>query len=217
VVNSPQKEVVDMEDVFLSQKVNIFKALAHPVRLEIVERLMEGERCVCEIAAWFSFDRTTISKHLAILRSCGVIRDRKEGLNVYYSLRMICLNSLLSCLEGTLRQDLQNQMEALRENEENQYAAKNDNFQKDLLKGAVNMKIQILGTGCPKCAKLAELADNTARELGLEYELEKVTDINEIMEFGVMATPGLAVNGKVLSAGKIPSPERMKELLQASQ
>ncbi len=76
------------------------------------------------------------------------------------------------------------------------------------------MKIQILGTGCPKCKKLAELAKNAAKELGLEYELEKVTDINEIMNFGVMATPGLAVNGKVLLAGKMPSPEHLKELLQ---
>jgi small redox-active disulfide protein 2 len=76
------------------------------------------------------------------------------------------------------------------------------------------MKIQILGTGCPKCKKLAELAENAARELGLEYELEKVTDINEIMNFGVMATPGLALDGKVVLAGKLPSSEHVKELLQ---
>jgi small redox-active disulfide protein 2 len=76
------------------------------------------------------------------------------------------------------------------------------------------MKIQILGTGCPKCKKLAELAENAAKELGLDYELVKVTDINEIMNFGVMATPGLAVDGKVLLAGKLPSAEHVKELLQ---
>jgi small redox-active disulfide protein 2 len=76
------------------------------------------------------------------------------------------------------------------------------------------MKIQILGTGGPKCKKLAELAENAARELGLEYELEKVTDINEIMNFGVMATPGLALDGKVVLAGKLPSSEHVKELLQ---
>ncbi len=102
-----------MNKVFLSRKVEVFKALAHPVRLEIVEKLMEGERCVCEIAEWFSFDRTTISKHLSILRNAGVIADRKEGLNVYYSLQMCCLKNLLSCLEETLRQDLRNQMKAL--------------------------------------------------------------------------------------------------------
>ncbi len=51
------------------------------------------------------------------------------------------------------------------------------------------MKIQILGTGCPKCKKLGELADQAAKEMGLEYEIEKVTGIADIMEFGVMTTP----------------------------
>ncbi len=71
-------------------------------------------------------------------------------------------------------------------------------------------KLQILGTGCPKCKKLAELTEQAARELGLEYELVKVTEINDIMDFGVMMTPALAVNGKVKVAGKIPSVEEIK-------
>jgi small redox-active disulfide protein 2 len=75
------------------------------------------------------------------------------------------------------------------------------------------MKIQILGTGCPKCKKLGELADQAAKELGLEYEIEKVADIMKIMEFGVMTTPALAVDGTVLSAGNLPAYEKVKELL----
>ena len=75
------------------------------------------------------------------------------------------------------------------------------------------MKIQILGTGCAKCKKMAEMAEKAAIELGLDYELEKVTEIVEIMQFGVMATPRLAVDGKVLVAGKVPTEEKMKELL----
>lgn len=75
------------------------------------------------------------------------------------------------------------------------------------------MKIQILGTGCPKCKKLGELADQAAKELGLEYEIEKVADIMKIMEFGVMTTPALAVDGAVLSAGHLPAYEKVKELL----
>ena len=74
-------------------------------------------------------------------------------------------------------------------------------------------KIQILGTGCPKCRKLAENAEAAATSLGIEYELVKVTDINEIMEFGVMMTPALAVDGEVKSAGKVLSVEDIKELL----
>lgn len=77
----------------------------------------------------------------------------------------------------------------------------------------MTVKIQILGTGCPKCKKLADLAEEVAKELGLEYSLEKVTDISEILEFGVAGTPGLVINGKVVSAGKIPTPLAIKRLI----
>ncbi|SMG48827.1 thioredoxin family protein [Dethiosulfovibrio salsuginis] len=77
----------------------------------------------------------------------------------------------------------------------------------------MTVKIQILGTGCPKCKKLTELAEDAAKELGLEYSLEKVTDISEIMEFGVAGTPGLVVNDKVVSVGKIPTPLAVKKLI----
>ena len=74
-------------------------------------------------------------------------------------------------------------------------------------------KIQILGTGCPKCKKLAENIETAAKNLGIEYEIEKVTDINEIMKFGVMVTPALAVDGQVKVAGKVLSVEEAKNLL----
>ena len=76
------------------------------------------------------------------------------------------------------------------------------------------MKIQILGTGCPKCKKLTENAEAAAKELGIECEIEKVTDINEIMKFGVMITPALAVDGDVKSAGKVLSVDDIKEALR---
>ncbi len=74
-------------------------------------------------------------------------------------------------------------------------------------------KLQILGTGCPKCKKLAENTEAAARDLDIEYEIEKVTDINEIIKFGVMMTPALAVDGEVKSVGKVPSVEEVKNLL----
>ena len=74
-------------------------------------------------------------------------------------------------------------------------------------------KLQILGTGCPKCKKLAENTEAAARDLDIEYEIEKVTDINEIMKFGVMMTPALAVDGEVKSVGNVPSVEEVKNLL----
>jgi small redox-active disulfide protein 2 len=75
------------------------------------------------------------------------------------------------------------------------------------------MKIQVLGTGCPKCAKLAEHAAAAAQELGVEHELVKVTDINEIVSFGVMMTPALALDGEVKVVGKVPSVAEIKDLL----
>jgi small redox-active disulfide protein 2 len=74
-------------------------------------------------------------------------------------------------------------------------------------------KIQILGTGCPKCKKLAENAEEAAKDLGIEYSLEKVTQINDIMKFGVMMTPALAVDSQVKVVGKVPSPDEIKKML----
>ena len=75
------------------------------------------------------------------------------------------------------------------------------------------MKIQILGTGCTKCTPLTENAETAAREMGIAYELEKVTDIVEIVKFGVMATPALAVDGKVKLVGKVATPAEIRALL----
>lgn len=74
-------------------------------------------------------------------------------------------------------------------------------------------KIQILGPGCPNCERLAGLADRVARELGIEFELQKVTEITEIVQFGVMATPGLVLDGKLLVSGRVPSEAEVKEWL----
>lgn len=75
-------------------------------------------------------------------------------------------------------------------------------------------KIQILGTGCPKCKKLAENAEAAIKNLGVECEIEKVTKINEIMKFGVMMTPALAVDGEVKVVGKVASPDEIKGMLE---
>lgn len=74
-------------------------------------------------------------------------------------------------------------------------------------------KIQILGTGCPKCRKLMKNAEQAVTELGTDCEIEKVTDINEIMSFGVMMTPALVVDGEVKATGKVISPDQIKQYL----
>ena len=74
-------------------------------------------------------------------------------------------------------------------------------------------KLQILGTGCAKCRMLADHAEQAARELGIQYTLEKVTDINDIIAFGVTATPALVVDGEIKVAGRVPTAESLKALL----
>jgi small redox-active disulfide protein 2 len=73
------------------------------------------------------------------------------------------------------------------------------------------MKIQILGTGCPKCKKVTEIAAKAVAELGSDAQIEKITDINQIMNFGVMMTPAIAIDGKVKVSGKIPSLDDVKK------
>ena len=74
-------------------------------------------------------------------------------------------------------------------------------------------KLQILGPGCTRCVNLAAATDEAAKALGIEYQLEKVTDIQQIMGFGVMMTPALVVDGKVKLAGRVPSVEEIKKLI----
>jgi small redox-active disulfide protein 2 len=74
-------------------------------------------------------------------------------------------------------------------------------------------KLQILGTGCPKCKKLYEATQQAAKDLGIEAEVTKVEDINEIMKFGIMMTPALAVDGVVKVVGRIPKPDELKTMI----
>lgn len=77
------------------------------------------------------------------------------------------------------------------------------------------MKIQILGTGCPKCKTLTANAEKAVTELGIQADIQKVTDLKEIMAFGVMMTPALVVDGVVKSSGHLLSPEQIKKLISA--
>jgi small redox-active disulfide protein 2 len=76
------------------------------------------------------------------------------------------------------------------------------------------MKLQILGTGCAKCNALTMATEKAAQALGLQYELEKVTDLKQIMSFGVMTTPALVVDNVVKIAGKVPSLDELKSILK---
>ncbi len=76
------------------------------------------------------------------------------------------------------------------------------------------MKIQILGTGCAKCDKLYKTVQQAVEELGVSAEVEKVTELAQIMAMGVMTTPALAIDGQVKLTGKVPSTDEIKQMIQ---
>lgn len=75
------------------------------------------------------------------------------------------------------------------------------------------MKIEVLGTGCSKCNQLYELVKETAAELEIDHEIEKVSDITKIVNYGILSTPGLVINGKVKLSGKLPSKNEITKIL----
>ena len=77
----------------------------------------------------------------------------------------------------------------------------------------MTVEIKILGTGCPKCNSLEKLTRKAVNEIGVEANIEKVEDIMDIMEYGIMRTPGLVVNGEVKVSGRLPSEKELKEIL----
>ena len=77
------------------------------------------------------------------------------------------------------------------------------------------MKLQVYGTGCGKCNMLEKAAKDAVKELGVDAEVVKVSDINEIVEAGILATPGFAVDGEIKSMGRIPSADEIKKWIKA--
>lgn len=89
-------------DEKLEIKSNILKGLAHPVRIAVAQMLEDREICACEIAEQFTIDRTTVSKHLALMTRQGILEARRDGSNMYYTLKMKCLISVLKCIDGII-------------------------------------------------------------------------------------------------------------------
>lgn len=180
-------------------RARILKALAHPSRLFMVDELSRGERCVCELTAMVGSDMSTVSKHLSVLKSAGVVADEKRGLQVYYRLKLPCVLRFFDCVGEVIEQTAREQMQMA-----------------NIREAKALMKIQILGPGCAKCKQLTDNAETAARSLGLDYQLEKVTAIEDIMQFGVVATPSLAIDGTVKLVGKVVTPAEIQAILTSS-
>ena len=86
------------------KQADIAKAIAHPLRIAIIDFLRDGEQCVCDIADHVGAERSNVSRHLSIMVNAGVLEYRKEGLKVIYRLKCVCILDFFSCVTGVLRQ-----------------------------------------------------------------------------------------------------------------
>jgi DNA-binding transcriptional ArsR family regulator len=84
----------------------VFKALGHPTRVFIVQELSKGEECVCRLTEKIGADMSTVSKHLNVLKSAGIVSDDKRGLQVFYKLRMPCVLGVFGCVDKIMEEDL---------------------------------------------------------------------------------------------------------------
>ena len=100
-----------MDQDLYEHRAQIIKAMAHPSRLIIIDTLADGEKCVCELQEIVGSDMSTVSKHLSVLKSGGIVSSRKEGLQVYYRLRVPCIMSFFGCVDAVMREDVSRQRE----------------------------------------------------------------------------------------------------------
>jgi DNA-binding transcriptional ArsR family regulator len=95
----------------LTTRANVFKALAHPSRLFILEQLALKELCVCELTEMIGADMSTVSKHLSVLKAAGIVQDRKRGLQVHYRLKMPCVLRFFDCVGEVVETNAKEQWE----------------------------------------------------------------------------------------------------------
>lgn len=92
-------------------RAQVFKALAHPSRLLIVDELMRAEHCVCDLTSLVGSDMSTVSKHLSVLKAAGVVQDERRGAQIWYRLRMKCVTKFVGCIESELQKRAREQWE----------------------------------------------------------------------------------------------------------
>lgn len=95
-------------------QADVLKALAHPIRLAVIQFLSQEEKCVCDIVNYVGTSQSNISKHLSIMKRVGILSDRKEGLSVYYRLNMPCALSFFKCVREIMESQLSERAAAIR-------------------------------------------------------------------------------------------------------
>lgn len=94
------KKSADQE--LIKERAKVMKAMAHPSRLMIIDELSHGERCVCELQELVGHDMSTVSKHLAVLRNSGIVKDDRRGKQIFYTLKVPCILKFFHCIESVV-------------------------------------------------------------------------------------------------------------------
>jgi ArsR family transcriptional regulator len=92
------------KQILFEKQAEIAKAIAHPLRIAIINFLKDGEQCVCDIAEYVGSERSNVSRHLSVMVNAGLLDYRKEGLKVIYKLKCACIVDFFSCVSGVLKQ-----------------------------------------------------------------------------------------------------------------
>jgi ArsR family transcriptional regulator len=100
--------------LLFQKQAQIAQAIGHPLRLEIIEFLKDGEQCVCDIAEQIGAERSNVSRHLSVMVTAGVLEHRKEGLKVIYRLKCPCILDFFKCMSGVLKQRVKDDKEILK-------------------------------------------------------------------------------------------------------
>jgi len=96
------KHSAKSQKLSVQRKTEVFKALGHSTRLQIVEKLADGELCVCHILEMFDIDMSTLSRHLSVLKNAKIVSDERRGKNIFYRLRCPCILDMVKCMEKEL-------------------------------------------------------------------------------------------------------------------
>jgi ArsR family transcriptional regulator len=102
------------QKIIYDKQAEILKAMAHPVRIAILDFLKDGEQCVCDIAKHIGSERSNVSRHLSLLVSCGVLEYRKVGLNVIYRLKARCIMDFFECITTCIKQQANESVKLLK-------------------------------------------------------------------------------------------------------
>jgi DNA-binding transcriptional ArsR family regulator len=100
--------------LLFEKQAEVAKAIAHPLRIAIVDFLKDGEQCVCDIADYVGSERSNVSRHLSVMVNAGILEYHKEGLKVIYKLKTPCILDFFSCVTGVLKQQARESEELLK-------------------------------------------------------------------------------------------------------